>query len=130
LDVFFYLQEITKGRLRYIFGLLARLMGSLYIGDLTDKITLDIAKPMIMKLARNRIARNNISSKEETILRQAVKIDNATAATIAGEVGNTRQYVGRILKKLEESKLISFKRCGTYKYVEPVLDAVIAYGDN
>jgi len=129
LDVFFYLQDVTKGRLRYVFGILTRLMGSLYIGDLTDRITLDIAKPMIIKLAKDRVAKNNLSSREEDVLRQSVKIPNATAATIADKVGNTRQYVGRILKKLEKNKLIFFKRRGTYKHVETALDAVIAYGD-
>lgn len=129
LDVFFYLHKITKGRLRYVFGLLTRLMGSLHIGDLTDRITLNIAKPMIIKLTRARVARNNISPSEEEVLRQAVKMTNPTAATIANELGNTRQYIGRILKKLAASKLIHFRKHGSHKYVIPVLDAIIAYGD-
>ena len=54
-DVFGYLYKITNGRLRYIFGLASRLMNTLYIGDLTNKVTLDLAKPMLMKLGRDRV---------------------------------------------------------------------------
>ncbi len=72
IDVFLYLFEITKGRLRYIFGLLARLMASLHIGDLTDRVTLRIAKSMLIKLARARIENNDITPTEEQILRVIV----------------------------------------------------------
>lgn len=127
MDVFLYLYEITHGRLRYIFGLLTRLMGTLHIGDLTDRVTLDIAKPMLIKLARARVKRNNITPSEEDILRQVVKITNPTAANIANQLGKTRQYVSRLLIKLAEAKLISFRKHGANKYVIPILDAVIAY---
>ena len=41
-DVFIYLYHITQGRLRYIFGLVSRLLNRLHIGDLVDKMTLDL----------------------------------------------------------------------------------------
>ena len=64
-DVFHYLYQMTQGRLRYIFGLTARLMTRLYIGDLTDKITLAIAKPMLVKLGKDRIKRFKLTPIEE-----------------------------------------------------------------
>ncbi len=64
--VFSYLYELTGGRLRNIFGLLQRLMRQLYVGDLTDRLTLDAAQPMLMKLmACDRIVRAYLSSEEE-----------------------------------------------------------------
>lgn len=83
---------------------------------------------MLIKLAKARVERNNISPGEEEILRQVVKMANPTAATIANQLGKTRQYVSRLLIKLAEAKLISFKKHGANKYVTPILDAVIAYG--
>jgi hypothetical protein len=105
MDVFLYLFGITKGRLRYIFGLLARLMASLHIGDLTDRITLSIAKSMLIKLARSRIERNDITPGEEQILKIIVKKNECIITEVAKEIGKSSQYVGKILNKLFEAKL-------------------------
>lgn len=127
MDVFLYLFDITKGRLRYIFGLIARLMASLHIGDLTDCVTLSIAKPMLINLASLRIQRNDITPAEEQILRIVVKKNECIITEVSEEIGKSAQYVGKILSKLFEIKLISARKYGKRKYYSPSLDAVIAY---
>lgn len=127
MDVFLYLFDITKGRLRYIFGLLARLMPSLHIGDLTDRITLDIAKSMLIKLARARIERNDITPAEEQILKIIVKRNECIITEVAKEINKSTQYVGKVLNKLSEANLVSARKYGNSKYYSPALDAVIAY---
>lgn len=127
IEVFLYLYKITKGRLRYVFGLLARLANTFNIGNLTDRITLDIAQPMLVTLARDRIKRNNLSPGEETILKVAIKLQDATAATIAKEAKKSRQYVSKVLSLLAKTKLVTIKREGKNRYYIPVLDAFIAY---
>lgn len=129
MDVFLYLFKITKGRLRYIFGLLARLMPSLHIGDLTDRITLDIAKSMLIRLARTRIKRNDITASEEQILKIVVRKNECTVTEVAKELNKSAQYVGKILNKLFEAKLVSVKKHGKSKHYSPALDAVIAYSE-
>jgi hypothetical protein len=94
-EVIYYLYKITKGRLRYIFGLVSRLMNRLYIGDLTDKITLNIAKPMLMKLGRDRIQRANVTAIEAQTLQFLVTMPNATVASIAKKLKKTSQYSKR-----------------------------------
>lgn len=126
-EVFQYLYKITAGRLRYVFGLASRLMNTLYIGDLTDKVTLEIAKPMLIKLGRDRVQRSDITETEEQILKALVIIPNATASNIAKKLQKTNQYVGRILPKLVEKGLASSKREGREKIYKPAIDAIIAY---
>lgn len=127
IDVFMYLFDLTKGRLRYIFGLLSRLMATLHIGDLTDRITLEIAKPMLIKLARARIERNELSPTEEQILRAVVQKTLCTPNELATELEKSVQYVGKVLNKLLTAKLVTIKKYGKRKDYTPALDAVIAY---
>lgn len=127
--VFAYLYEITKGRLRYIFGLLTRLMNTLHVGDLTDRITMEIAKPMLTKLARYRVTRNNLTPNEENVLRLVVKLENANVSAIAKEIKTTDQYASKMLNTLSKAKLVEIRKHGRNRYYTPVLDAVIAYTD-
>lgn len=129
MEVFLYLFDITRGRLRYIFGLLARLMPSLHIGDLTDRITLDIAKSMLIKLAKTRIKRNDVTPAEEQILKIVVKKNECIVTEVAKERNKSVQYVGKVLNKLLEAHLVNTRKYGKSRYYSPTLDAVIAYSD-
>lgn len=129
MDVFLYLFDITKGRLRYVFGLLARLMASLHIGDLTDRITLNIAKSMLIKLARSRIEKNNVTPAEEQLLKIIVHKNECIASDVAKEIGKSSQYVGKALNKLSAAKLVSTTKQGTSKYYTASLEAIIAYSE-
>lgn len=130
MDVFLYIFDITKGRLRYIFGLLARLMASLHIGDLTDCVTLSLAKLMLIKLAKSRVERSDITPAEEQILRIIVQKNECTITNVANEIGKSAQYVGKILNKLLEVRLVNTRKYGKSKYHSPSLDAVIAYAED
>lgn len=126
-DVFHYLYRITNGRLRYIFGLTSRLMKRLYIGDLTDKVTLDIAKPMLMKLGRDRVQRSDITEVEEQVLKLLVVMPNTTSAIISKKLQKSAQYIGRVLSILVDKKLASSKKEGRERTYVPSIDAIIAY---
>ena len=126
-DVFSYLYDITKGRLRYIFGLLHRLFNALFVGDLTDRITLDIAKPMIVKLAQDRVKRNKLSHGEEQILRAVVELGEIPVSQLAKKVGKSPNYVSNILAELIQFNLVTVRPEGRVRYYTPVLDAIIAY---
>lgn len=126
-DVFAYLHLITHGRLRYIFGLLQRLLGRLHVGDLTNKLTLDIAKPMIAKLAHERITRNKLSPGEELILSQLVLLKEASTSEIAKETGKSVNYISNVLANLIKMKLATAQKKGKNRYYVPELDAIIAY---
>lgn len=126
-EVFDYLYKITNGRLRYVFGLTSRLMNRLYIGDLTDKVTLDIAKPMLIKLGRDRVQKSDITVMEEQALQLLITMPNATPSHIAAKLQKTTQYVGRVLTVLVEKGLSSSKREGRERIYTPSIDAIIAY---
>lgn len=127
MKVFTYLYKITSGRLRYIFGLISRLMNSLHVGDLTDKVTIQLAKPMLVKLAKDRVERTDITGAEEITLRLLVSLKNPTPSDIANVIGKSSQYVGRIVSALNKKQLITVKKVGNKKYYYPSLDATIAY---
>jgi DNA-binding transcriptional ArsR family regulator len=128
-EVFNYLYEIAKGRLRYVFGLLQRLINDLSIGDLSDRITLNIAKPMIIKLAMDRIARNKLSSSEEHVLKLLVMHGKTTSSALAEKMNKSRPFISKILARLISVKLITFQREAKNKYYSPLLDATIAYAE-
>lgn len=129
MQVFTYLYKITSGRLRYIFGLVSRLMNSLHIGDLTDKLTIELAKPMLIKLARDRVGRTDITGAEEVVLKLLVNSKNPTLGDAAKRIKKTPQYVGRLIASLHEKQLITVKKMGNVKHYYPSLDAVIAYSE-
>lgn len=126
-EVFYYLYKITKGRLRYVFGLMSRLLSRLYVGDLTDKITLEIAKPMLIKLGQDRVRRSDITVIEEAVLRLLVTLPNVTPSNIAKTLKKTSQYIGRVLSNLVNKGLVSSQKEGRDRLYMPSIDAVIAY---
>jgi len=126
-EVFYYLYKITNGRLRYIFGLISRLMNRLYVGDLTDKITLDIAKPMLVKLGHDRVQRSDITTMEEQVLRLLVTLTDSRPTNIAKKLKKTSQYIGRVLSNLVSKKLVSSQKEGRDRIYKPSIDAIIAY---
>lgn len=128
-EVLSYLYDITRGRLRYIFGLLQRLMSNLHVGDLTDRVSLDIAKPMIRQLAYDRVRLNDISPIEEQLLVFLVKKESSTVTELASEINKTKQYASKILLKLSDAKLVTVIKQGKYRSYAPSLDAIIAYSD-
>lgn len=129
-DVFTYLYIITQGRLRYIFGLISRLLNRLHVGGLTDKITLDLAKPMLVALGRDRVAREDITMNEEHILSYLVSNSPITASQISKSMGKSSQYIGRIMMSLVEKNLVLVKKDGRDKFYSPAIDAIIAYGNS
>lgn len=129
MEVFTYLYTITSGRLRYIFGLISRLINSLHIGDLTDKITIELAKPMITKLARDRVERTDITNAEEIALKLLVKMSKSTTSDIAKSMNKTPQYAGRLIAILHDKNLVSLKKVGNKKYYIPSIDSIIAYSE-
>jgi hypothetical protein len=128
-DVFTYLYEITHGRLRYIFGLLRRLISGLHVGDLTDKLTLDIVKPMITKLARDRLTRSSLSPGDENLLRAVVKHKEAVVSQLAKATDKSVSYTSNILAKLVQLRLVVAKKQGKNRCYSPELDATIAYAE-
>jgi len=126
-DVFLYLFDLTKGRLRYVFGLIKRLLNELDVGDLVDKIILSLAQPMVVKFARERLSENGLTTGEEEILRKLVELGSVSATKLSEELNKSRQYVSKTLVKLCEIKLLTVRREGRNRIYLPVLDVVIAY---
>jgi len=125
-DVLIYLFELTKGRLRYVFGLVQRLLNELSVGDLVDRLTLDLTKPMVVRLARERLLKNNLTTSEEEILKTLVRLECATSTLLADELKKSRQYISKILVKLYDNRLLDVKSEGRNRVYLPVLDVVIA----
>ena len=128
-EVFTYLYDITKGRLRYIFGLLNRLITRLHVGDLTDRLTLDIAKPMVIRLAKERLAKQKLSPTDEQVLRLIVKLNVARVSELVKHTKKSTNYVSNILAKLLKLKLVTFQKQGNVRRYSPALDATVAYSD-
>lgn len=110
-----------------MFGLIKRLLHELSIGDFVDKLTLDLAKPMVIKLARERLSKNGLTSSDKDILRELVKLGSASATELARKLAKSRQFISKTLVRLCDAKLLDVKREGRNRVYLPVLDVVIAY---
>lgn len=126
-EVFYYLYKITNGRLRYVFGLVSRLMSRLYVGALTDRITLAIAKPTLIRLGKDRVQRSDITAVEEKVLKLLVTLRSANSSSIAQKMEKTSQYTGRVLSSLINKGLAASCKEGRDRIYTPSIDAIIAY---
>jgi len=129
-EVLLYLYKITKGRLRYIFGLLNRLFNALQVGTLSDRITLELAKPVVINYARERISRFNLSSNEELVLKTVVQQGSVQVKEIAEILGKKANYVSNILSQLQTYKLVRYTKEWRNHYYYASVDAFIVYSEN
>lgn len=129
-EVFIHLYKVTKGRLRYIFGLLDRLTNCLSLGDLTDKITLDIAKPVITNLAKDRVRRCNLPPSEIEVLKLIVKSEKIQAGQISKQLNKSTPHVSKLLANLVSAKLVTVTVEGRKRIYSPLLDAQMAYAED
>lgn len=128
-DVWLFLFKVTKGRLRYIFGLLNRLFSALQLGVLTDRVSLEMAKPAIRNFGEQRIKRNKLSEMELLVLKTVVKNKVISVNEIAEKLGKSQTQVSKLLTYLTELKLVSYTQNWRVKNYTPSIDAELAYGD-
>lgn len=129
-DVLLYLYKVTKGRLRFIFGLLNRLFNTLQVGTLTDRITLELAKPIVTNYSKERISRFNLSPNEELVLKIIVQQDSMQVKEIADTLGKKPSYISNILAQLLEYKLVGYTKEWRNHYYYASVDACIAYSSD
>src|SRR3990167_2083834 len=89
-EVWLYLFQLTKGRLRYIFGLLNRLYGVLQLGVLTDRITLEMAKPAIKNFGEERVKRHRLSATDTLVLKAVVSLGMVQVNDLAKSFGKSQ----------------------------------------
>ncbi len=128
-EVLLYLYSITKGRLKFIFGMLNRLFNTLQVGALCDRITLDLAKPVVIDHAKERIKRFNLSANEELVLRTVVQKDSMQVKEIAAVLGKQSSYISTILAQLLAYKLVGYKKEWRNHHYYASIDADIAYSE-
>ncbi|MBY0544712.1 MAG: BlaI/MecI/CopY family transcriptional regulator [Gammaproteobacteria bacterium] len=126
-DVLLYLYHITKGRLRFIFGLLNRLFNTLQVGTLTERVTLDLAKPVVINYSQERIRRFNLSANEKLILKIIVEKDAIQVKEIASILEKKPSHISNILAQLLEHKLVGYTKEWRNHYYYASIDALIAY---
>ncbi len=126
--VMVYLHQLTHGRLRYIFGLLSRMLRILHIGDLADKISLETAKPLIDRLIKDRLKQKSLSDLQEEVLKVIANNENCSVSTIATVIDKSSSQISHILRTLEDLRLVKRIKKGKNVYVHPVFDVILAYG--
>ena len=85
---------------------------------------------MIIKLAKERLSKNNLTSGEEDILKALVRLNSATATDLSQKLVKSRQYISKTLVNLCKAKLLEVKHIGRNRLYFPVLDVVIAYTED
>lgn len=126
-DVWKYLFQVTKGRLRYIFGLMNRLYDALKLGVLTDHISLDMAQPVIRELSEDRIKRNSLSKTELILLQFIANHDEVDSALIVDALSKSRSQISQLLSVLLKYNLVEYRQEGRQKYYRACIDAQLAY---
>jgi len=127
-EVFEYLYDVTEGRLRYIFGLLKRIISRLRVGYLIGTVTIDVVKPLIVELAKSRIRTHDLTDGEENILKILVSLKLTSVKQLVESSDKNRAFISRALGKFLKLGLVSSSKKGTLHIYIPLLDAKIAYG--
>ncbi len=127
-DVWLYLFAVTKGRLRYIFGLLNRLFNVFKLGELTECISLDMAKPAVKELGEQRVKRHRLSQTETHILQSVVTEGPVSVSELAEHVGKAQTQVSRVLNNLYELRLVAFRQEWLSRFYSASIEAQLAYG--
>ena len=126
-DVFDYLYEMTDGRLRYIFGLVYKLIQRLQIGKLLQNISTDLAHQTITALALERVNKFELRSGEQDILELIVKNREVNVAELVQLTDRNRVFVSRTVNELLKDKLVVVRQEGNKRIYSPSLDAKIAF---
>jgi len=128
-EVWLYLFRITRGRLRYIFGLLNRLFSALQLGVLTDRINIELARPVIKKFGQDRVKRHKLSGTEELILKAVVTNKDIQVNDLAKYINKSQTQVSRMLGNLHKYKLVTYKQKWRNRIYMPEIDAELAYSE-
>ena len=127
-DVTFdYLYEVAEGRLRYIFGLIQAMMHRLHLGKLVQQVSFNLAKDTIVALAKERLAKHDLSKTEQVVIDYLVKKQFAGAAEVAKETGKNRTLISKSLNKLLDEKIVYVNVKGAKRIYNLSLDAKIAF---
>jgi hypothetical protein len=126
-EVMLYLYKLTNGRLRYVFGLLSRMLRLLHVGDLTDRISIDVAKPLINKMVKERLKKKNLSESQEEVLKLLANAGHCAVSLIAKKTHKSPSHVSHILKGLEALRLLKRAPQGKSVIAYPVFDVILAY---
>ena len=127
-EVMLYLYKLTHGRLRYVFGLLSRMLRVLHIGDLADKISMETAKPLITQLVKERLRKQALSEAQESLLKILATQRQCAVAELAKQANKSASHLSHLLKSLEDMRLIKRTQQGKSVFVEPIFDVILAYG--
>lgn len=128
MEVLTYLFHITRGRLRYLFGLLSSMMTKLHVGDLTDHVMLDLAKPVIRELSLERLKRHALSPSESVVLECIAKAPAITTTELADLLKKNSSFISNVLAKLLEAQVVSVIKEGKKRKYYPSIEAEIVYG--
>ena len=127
-EVMLYLYKLTHGRLRYVFGLLSRMLRVLHIGDLADKISMETAKPLITQLVKERLRKQALSEAQESLLKILATQGQCAVAELTKQANKSASHLSHLLKSLEDMRLIKRTQQGKNVFVEPIFDVILAYG--
>lgn len=126
-EVFDYLYDLTNGRLRYIFGLVYSLLNRLQIGKLVQKVSLDLSKDTIEKLAKERFSQFSLSKTELDVVSYLVGEGENNVLGVVKAMGKNRTFVSKVMNSLLEKKCVSVRKEGVQRIYSPTLDAKVAF---
>ena len=126
-EVISYLHNLTSGRLRYIFGMCTRLLNILSYEQIIERVDLEIARPIIAKLAEDRIKQRQVSASSIEVLRYLVKMGKSTPTEISKGLGKAQTAISRSLAELVRVNLTYCVEEGRRRIYYPQLDAKVAY---
>ena len=98
--------------------------------SICDRITFELAKPVVINHAKKRVKRFNLSANEELVLKTIVQKDSIQVKEISKALGKQSSYISTILAQLLAYKLVSYKKEWRNHYYYASIDAHIAYSND
>lgn len=122
------LYEATEGRIRQIFGFANRLLNHLADTPLIDQITPSIALPLLRSEVERRMRRNKLTASEKRVLMCVTREDARYPTEISKQTHIVRSNVSRILKRLVETRFVTFRPEGRRRRYVAMADVKLSLG--
>jgi len=122
------LYEATEGRIRQIFGFANRLLNRLADAPLMDRITPKIAFPLLRNEVERRMRQSKLTANEKRVLRCVTKAHARYPTEISKETNISRPNVSRILRRLVETRFLTFRPEGRQRRYVAMADVKLSLG--
>jgi len=128
-EVIKYLYSACNGRLKDVFSICTKLMGSLDGYQINPEVNLESARPTIKKILQEHLQEKNLTALSFEIMEFLAKNGHAASSVIAAQLQKRRPNISKILNHLNKAGLVQMEVRGRNRIYYPLTEVKLAFGE-